>query len=182
MGSLPCHVPVDASLPRSVGEAVEDVQHKGSSVALVGPVLLDRRLGRAKSAVVCLLELVTEAIDDHDEREQGEQGNLGAHRAAKALVVERKPKDVGADDLEDVVARVVEGASAEVEVGTVDLGKVICVEPVGGEEHGEQGEDVGVGEECLPETHNLGFPRGVLHDDDLGAIVANHVLGINKRP
>lgn len=57
---------------------------------------------------------------------------------------------------------------------------LIGVENVGGEEHGEQEQDPGRVGESLPQSHKLSAPRWVLHQNDLGVILTNNFVGIDK--
>lgn len=189
------HLPVNARLPRSVGEAIEHVQDKGSCKPGVAPIFLGiqklrrnaidtgpRLNGLGPLAGVGSLELVTAAPHNHDQGKKRSPCNLGAHCAADALKVEGEAKDVGTDNLHRVVNHTIERAGSSVKVGSVDLGEVVGVEPVGGQEHGEQGQDIRVSEEGLPEAHDFRGPRWVLHDNDLGAILTNDVLCIDEGP
>ena len=76
------------------------------------------------------MEFVSTAPDDHDQGEKCNPGNLGAQCAANALVVEGESENIGTDDLHGVVGDYVQSSGAGVEVGGVDLGEVVDVEPV----------------------------------------------------
>lgn len=146
------HEPVDARLPGSIGESVEHVEYKGTSVSMIGPVLrgVIRLPLSHESTVVSLLELVSAAPYYHDQGEKRAPGSLGTGGPSHALEVQRKAEDVRTNNLHGVVDHRVESARTSVEVGTVDLGEVVGVEPVGGKEHGEQKNDIWIGEKCLP--------------------------------
>jgi hypothetical protein len=178
------HEPVHASLPRGIGEAVEHVKHKGTGIASICPVVLCVGLLGMNSpcTVVGLLEHVTATPDDHDDAKERCPSRLSTGRSADALVIEGKAENVCAYDLHDVVNYSIQGTGPSVEVRVVDLSKVVGVEPVGGKEHGEQENDVRIGEECLPQAHNLRFPRRVLHDDDLGSIRSDNIPRVDKCP
>ena len=176
------HEPVDTGLPCSIGETVEHVEDERSCVSRVRPVLLGVVLVCGPSAGVGLLEHVAKAPDDHDGNKESNPSTLGTGSTANALEVEGKTEDVRANDLHDIVYYAVQCSSAGVEVGAIDLSEVVGVKPVGRQEHGEQRDDVGVGHESLPETKDLGLPRRVLHDDDLGAISTNDISRVDKHP
>ncbi|TKW55711.1 hypothetical protein CTA1_9858 [Colletotrichum tanaceti] len=176
------HVPVDARLPDSVEEAVKHVEEHGPDVhvAAVGPVdggvvlvALDGGAGR-----LLALPGVAAAPDGHGQDEEGDVRGLCAHAAAQAGEVEGVAHDEGAEDLGGPVEQVVEGAGAGVEVRGVHVVGLVGVEDVGGEEHGEEQDDPGVLGEGVPEAAELGLPRGVPHDDDAGAVVADDAGGV----
>lgn len=176
------HEPVDTCLPSRIGKAVEHVEDERTGIASVGPVLLLVVLVLGPGAIISLLEHVAETPDDHNGGQQHSPGNLGTSRSADALVVKSKAKDIGANNLHDVVDYAIERTCAGVEVGAVDLGEVVCVEPIGGEEHGEEQNDIWVGEKGLVQAFNLRAPGWVLHDDDLGAVGADDIPCIDQRP
>lgn len=64
------------------------------------------------------------------------------------------------------------------EVHVVEL---IGVEDVGGEKHGEQQDDPGCQGDSLDQSLDLCLPAGVLHQDDLAAVVANDAPGIAEQ-
>lgn len=143
-------VPVNTRLPSSIKEAVEHVENKGTSIACIRPILLHVVLVFSPGAVVSLLEHVSKAPDDHDADEERGPCGFGSGCSADALDVKPIAKDVSADDLHDVVDNTIQSSCANVEVGSVNLGEVICVEPVGCQEHGEKKNNVRVREEGLP--------------------------------
>ena len=155
-------------MPCGIGETVEHVKNKWTRVALIRPVLLAVLIGLVLSprAIVGRLEFITATPDDHDQSEKGDPGGLGTRCTTNALQVKRKTKDVCTNNLHDVVDNPIQGSSASVEIRAVDLTKVVGIEPVGGKEHGEQGQDIRVSEERFVETQDFGLPRWVLHDND----------------
>lgn len=62
---------------------------------------------------------------------------------------------------------------------TIELVELPGVEPVGGEEHGEQQEDHGIGLESDIKRVNLSFPRGIAGDGDRSPICPNHLLRVD---
>src|SRR5690242_233752 len=176
------HEPVHAGLPCGVGETVEHVQDKGSSVTSIRPVLLWVERIRSPGAVIGLLEHITKAPHNHDGDEESGPSTLGTGSTANSLDVEGKTEDVGTNNLHDVVDDAVQCSGTGVEVGTIDFSEVVSVKPVGGQEHGEKSDDVWIANDGLAESHELGLPRRVLHDNDLGAVRANYVLCIDKHP
>lgn len=149
MSRINWNLPVDRGLPSGIGESVEHVEDEGAGVTCVRPVLLLICLVLGPGAVVGLLEHVSEAPDDHDGREKHTPRSLSTSGTADTLNVKRVTKDVGTDDLHNVVDDAIESSGADVEVCSIDLGEVVGVEPVGSQEHGEEKDDVWVGEEGL---------------------------------
>lgn len=170
-------IPVNAALPRGIVEAVEHVQEHGAEVTLVLPVALNLGLVITGEAG---LPLVAAAPDGEGEDEEDDKGSLGAGGALEALDVEGVAEDDGADHLREPVEEGVEGARADVEVAAVDGVGLVGGEPVRGPEHGEEEEDVGVGDNGLPETDDLGRPRRVLHEDDARAVGADDLVGVGE--
>lgn len=170
------NVPVDAALPRSIVEAVEHVQEHGAEVSLILPVAVPRLVVAGEAG----LPLVAAAPDGEGEDEEDDEGGLCAGGALEALDVEGVAEDDGADHLREPVEERVEGARADVEVAAVDRVGLVGGEPVRGPEHGEEEEDVGVGDDGLPEADELGAPRGVLHQDDARAVGADDAVGVGE--
>jgi hypothetical protein len=175
-------IPVHAGLPCSVSEAVEYVQDERATEARIGPILLRVVFILGPGTVISGLKLVSSAPNDHDQDEESSPCALGTHGTAHSLQVKSEAENVCANNLHEIVDYAVEGPSPSVEVSTVNLVKVVGIEPVGCEEHGEQSHDIRIGPENLVETENLRLPGWVFHDNDLGAVVSNYVLGVNQSP
>lgn len=165
-------VPVHAALPGGIVEAVEHVQEHGAEVSLIRPVARGGEVVTGEAG----LPLVASAPDGEGEDEEDDEGGLGAGCALEALDVEGVAEDDGTDHLGEPVEEGVEGAGADVEEGAVDGVGLVGGEPVRGPEHGEEEEDVGLGDDGLVEADELGAPRGVLHEDDARAVGADHVV------
>jgi hypothetical protein len=89
--------------------------------------------------------------------------------------------DNGTDDLGEVVEKVVQGLGAGIKMGTVDAVLLVGSEPVGAPEHGEQENDRGLVSQGLPKTDELGLPAGMLHQNNLGSIGADDILGVAEK-
>lgn len=57
---------------------------------------------------------------------------------------------------------------------------MVDVEPVGGEEHGEEKDNKRLETKSFPETPKLTLPGWVLHENDAGAVLADDIAGIAK--
>lgn len=173
------HEPVDASLPCRIVETVEHIQEHGTDVTSVLEVNTDKALDRGNPALGLLgLPSITTTPDDHGDEEKRAQCTLGSRRTAKTSNVKGESKYESTDDLRDPVESVVQRTSTGVEVSSVHAVKLVGVEPVGSEEHGEQEDDVRVVRKSLPETDELRLPGGVLHEDDLGAVLTDDLAGV----
>ena len=170
-----CYIPVNACLPCSIVESVEEVQeHRSNIFSAIGPVkLLDH--GRTG---VRLLEGIAAAPDDEGEAEKDNPGDLGSRGAANLAHIEQHTPDGGSNDLGEPVEQAIQSTGADAEVEAIDGILLVDVEPVGNEEHGEEQDDEGLESQRFPETLELRHESGVLHDDDAGAVLADDVLGI----
>ena len=177
------HVPVDAGLPDGIIETVEDVEEHGANVTAVGPVHgggLVLFSGGGGAIDLLHLVLVTATPDDEGEGEKNAEGDLAANGAAQLGEIQGVAKQSGGKDLGEPVEQVVEGARADVEVGGVHVVLLVGVEDVGGEEHREESDDPRLQVQALPETLELGDPSGVLHHDDLGAVLADDGVDVDE--
>jgi hypothetical protein len=125
-----------------------------------------------------LLPGIATTPDNHGESEQDAKGNLSTDTAADTLDIQKRTDNESSDNLGKPVQETVQGLGAGVEVGTVDTVLLVGVEPVGGPEHGEEQDDVGLGLDGLPQTVDLGPPAGALHQNDAGAILTDDLVGI----
>lgn len=172
---LGSNVPVDKALPDGVVHAVEEVKKHGSHVARGSPVGR-HELARGNSlrgdisTSVPLLPGIATAPDRHRQSEEHEKPNTGTDTAADLLNVQEGPDQSRSDDLGEPVQEAVQRLGAGVEVGGVDAVLLVGVEPVGGPEHGEEKDDVGLGPDGVPQADDLGLPAWVLHEDDAGAV------------
>ena len=168
------NLPVNASLPRSIVKPIEHVQEHGSDILLstIRPIDRDKVVSsRLLASRLILLPRVSAAPDSESQDDKTNEAALGANRASGTRKVQSVADDDGAENLGEPVQRVVERAGAGVELGAVHVVGLVRVEGVGGEEHGKQENDPGGRGDGLEEALELGDPRGVLHHDDLGAIV-----------
>lgn len=152
-------------------------------MATIGPVNLVWLVVGLRDHVTSglhLLPSITTAPDDKSEEEQEGKGQLRAHGTANASVIQSVAVDDSADDLGEPVQQVVEGSSTDVESSSVHVVVLVGVEDVGGEEHGEQKENPGRAGDGLPQTNKLRLPRRVFHQDNLGAILTNDLVGIQQ--
>lgn len=180
------HVPVDAGLPKGVVEAVEKVEKQGtkSFASGIGPVQVAaslRVLVHVLASDLFLLPGPTASPDDKGQAHEDNVGDASTGRAANLGVVESPAVDDGAQDLRKPVQQTVEGAGAGVEVSAVETVVLIRVKGIGAEEHGEQQEYIGLLGDRVPDAHNLGIPRRVLHQDDLGTVLSNHLVGVGQQ-
>lgn len=125
-----------------------------------------------------LLPGIATTPDDHGQDEEDTKGDLGTDAAADTVDIQQGTDDHGSDDLSEPVQETVQGLGAGVEVGAVDAVLLVGVEPVGGPEHREEQDDVGLGLDGLPQTVDLGPPAGALHQDDAGAILTDDLVGV----
>ena len=161
------NLPVDICLPDGIVQAVEDVQEHVSDISLVGPILEILWCPESDiSTVVSLGERVTSSPDDHGKPKEHDQASLGSQATGVFLKIEDVSNAEGTGDLGEVVEKGVKGLGAGVEVGTVDGVEMVGVEPIRGEEHGEEEDDKWLELDRLDETHQLGLPGGVLHEDN----------------
>lgn len=129
------HVPVDAGLPSSVKEAVEEVEEHGGKEldAAIVPVNLIVLVGRVHGNLtgsLILLPSVATAPDGKSQKEKNDKRDLGTHTAANAGNIEGVTDHEGAEDLRKPVEQVVEGTSADVELGEVHIDVLVGVEDV----------------------------------------------------
>lgn len=174
--------PVRRGLEDGVVEAVGHVQDHGAGVAAGGEVHgFEGRGGGVGDggAGVAQLEGVAAAPDGEGEDEEHGPGVAGA-QVARVVRVEGVPRGRGAEDLREPVEGVVEGAGADGEVGGVDVLELVGVEPVAGQEHGEEQQDVRVAAQEGEQAQQLGAPGWVFHQDDAAAVGANHVFGVDE--
>ena len=167
---------------RTVIEAVENIEKHGPDVAGRRPILAHGVFGRGLGAGVLLLPRVSPAPDDKGEAEENRPHDLRLQAAPHALHVQGVAEDEGAPDLAEPVEHAVEGAGADVELGRVEVVELVGVEPVAGEEHGKEEDDPGVGPEDLVQADDLALPGRVLHEDDVGAVAADDVAGVDEGP
>jgi hypothetical protein len=96
--------------------------------------------------------------------------------------IQRKPKQRRPEHLRNPIQRIIQRARALIEPREIDIVELVRVKPIRGKEHREQEDDVRVAPEGFPEPEDLGFPGGVLHENDAGAVATHDVFGVDKRP
>jgi len=95
------------------------------------------------------LEGIPTTPDGHCHEEEDHKSHLGPDSPPESLEVKSIAKDVGADNLSSPIKGVVQGSSSDIELGKVDIVKLVGIEPVAGQEHGEEGDNIVVGAEAL---------------------------------
>ena len=175
------HVPVDTSLPSGIVEAVEDVQEHRANVARIRPI---KRLPVGVEfdvhalASVPLLKGIATTPDSKGEDDKNDPGDLGSGRAANTLDIEQISPDTSGENLSQPVEKTVQCLGAGIEVSAVHGILLVDVKPVGNEEHGEEQDHEGFESEGFPQTGQLGFPAGVLHENDAASILTDNVAGV----
>ena len=168
-------LPVYGGLPKSIIEAIEEVEEHRPDIAMVSPISWDEGGVRDGGTGIGLLVGIATSPDDHGEDEKRDPRNLGSKATANTLDVEKVTQDGSGNDLGKVVQETVQGLGASGEVGAVDTVLLVGVEPVRRPEHGEQEDDKGLEADSLPQTDELRLPAGILHEDDARAIRSNDV-------
>lgn len=171
-------LPVDNTLPGSIVHAVEEVKEHRTNVALGSPIpaleTCDFRV-HILTGVPPLPGVPTTPNNDRED-EKADQGCPSTNSTTDALRIKQRAHDTSGHDLRKPVQEAVQGLGARVEVGAVDRVLLVCVEPVGGPEHGEQEDDPRLRADCLPQADDLGLPRGVLHQDDARAVGTHNLV------
>lgn len=169
----PGNVPVGSCLPDRVESTVEHEQEHGTNITTVSPVELDIVFGTGFLSGVLFLEVVAASPNDKSGDEEGDDGGFGLCATGESFRVKANTENPGTENLREIVEDAVEGTCSDIELGQVHTLEVIGVEPVAGEEHGEQKNDVPIRNKDGHHAGEFGFPGGVLHHDDLGAIVTS---------
>lgn len=165
---------------RSVVNTIEDIQEHTTNVVGVLEIDTGRILrGRIRASILALPGITT-TPDGQGEDEKDTQAKTSTSGAAKGGRIQHVSKDERAKHLGEVVEAAVQGAGADVEPGAVDVVEVVGVEPVTGDEHGEEGDDVPVRDQNLAKALDFGPPGWVLHDNDLRTVLTTDVFGLNQ--
>lgn len=160
---------------------IENVEEHWADVTRVLPVHVWITLGSGDITWwLLLLPGVATSPDSHGEDHERNPAALGSHRSAEILEIQQVAENESPNNLGDPVERVVKGTSTGVEVGAVHRVELVSVEPVRGEEHREEEDDIGVGADGVVEANELGFPGWVLHENDLGTILTYNLTGIDE--
>jgi len=175
-------VPVDASLPSCIVEAIEDVEEHDADVTIRGPIHGFKSVSLDRCASVTLLESISTTPDSKSEEDKSNPQNSGAHSTTDKGTVKSVTKDKGTNDLKAPVENVVQSLGASVEVSSINTVELVGVEPVGAEEHWEESDNPRVGAKCVEKTKQLGLPGWVLHEDDARVVSANNSLGVDEAP
>lgn len=168
-------LPVDKTLPGGIVHAVEEVKEHRANVTLGSPIPALEVRGRGVHVLTGVPHLpgVATTPNGDGENEQCDQGHLSTNRATNTFSVKQRTHDNGSHDLRKPVEESVQCLGASVEVGAVNGVLLVCVEPVGGPEHGEEEDDPWFRTNCIPQSDDLGLPRGVLHEDNARAVGTN---------
>jgi CO dehydrogenase/acetyl-CoA synthase alpha subunit len=114
-------------------------------------------------ANILLLEGIPTTPYCKREYKQDDPSGLCSCSSPDIWEVESEAEDGSSEHLRDPVDRVVECASAWVELRKVDVLILVRIEPVGSKEHREEKYDVRVIPKSFPEAQELGFPSWMLH-------------------
>lgn len=156
-------IPINTSLPSSIIKPIADIQNHRPSMPLRPPIIKLIILPRNILTRIFLLKSVPATPNGKRKHEHNHPRDLGLCPASDIGKIQRKAKDEGAADLREPVQHIVEGAGARVESHEIHVLELVGVEPVGGEEHGKEQDDVRIGAEGFPEAEDLSFPGWVLH-------------------
>lgn len=165
-------------MPDGIVESVKEVKEHRAEIARVSPIPRHEVASNTCTRVF-LLPGVATAVDCKGEDKENGHHDLGTDTAADAFQIKKGANNGGGHNLSKPVEEVVQGASADVEVGGVDGVLLVGVEPVGREEHGEEQENEGLRGDGGEHTHNLGAPAGVLHENNLGAVATDNVATVD---
>ena len=154
-------LPVYGGLPKSIIEAIEEVEEHRPDIAMVSPVSWDEGGVRDGGTGIDFLVGIATSPDDHGEDEKRDPRNLGSKATANTLDVEKVTQDGSGNDFGKVVQETIQGLGASGEVGAVDTVLLVGVEPVRRPEHGEQEDDKGLEADRFPQSDDsdcqLGF-------------------------
>lgn len=131
-------------------------------------------------AVVLLLPGPTATVDGDGQDDESDKHDAGTDGTSNPGVVEERTNNGSGTDLSEPVQEAVQGTSAGVKVGGVDGILLVGVEPVGRPHHGEQQDDVGLGNNAGVQTLDFRPPAGVLHENDFAAVVSDDLVGIDE--
>jgi hypothetical protein len=148
-------LPIYACLPCGVVKAIEQVQEHWTNITIACPVLQVFIINRYRYALILSLESIATSPDCKCKHEHGYPSNLGPGGASNVGKVKAKTKDRGSEHLCDPVHRIVECAGACIELRKIDVVKLVCVEPIRGEEHGKEKHDVGIASNSFPQSDEL---------------------------
>ncbi len=114
-------------------------------------------------ASVSQLENIPSAPDGEGEDKHNSPSYLCSSSPPDIREVQCKAEDESSKHLSQPVKRTVKCASTRVELHEIDIVELVCVEPIGGEEHRKEEYYVGITPKCLPKADDLRLPRRVLH-------------------
>lgn len=174
-------IPVNAGLPNSIVEAVEDVQEHWANVSRGSPI--HGHIARVRTyrlTGVVLLVSITTTPQGKGKDKQHNPRNLGTNRSANTLNINEDTGNPCSDDLGKIVQETVEGLGSGAETGTVDRVLLVDIKPIGGEKHGEQKDNEGLKTKRFPKTQKLTLPAGVLLQNDTATILSNNVASVAK--
>ena len=135
-----------------IKEAVEHVEEEVSDVARIEDVLSGGRNVTADFEDKCK----SSAPDGVDKDEEDAPTGDTAGTTWESRPIEECTEHEGSEDFRQPIAEIVESAGADVEVVGVDVVELVCVDPIGGPEHGEEEDNVVVCLQSFEETLQFG--------------------------
>lgn len=144
-------LPISTCLKSGIIETIKDIQKHGSQVATISPIH-----GCCHHlASVLFLEGIPTSPDTHGDGQQETKVDFGPRRPREILHVQGLAKNESPDHLGQPVQETVKRTGANVEVGAVDTVKMVSVEPVAGEKHGKEEDDVPVGSQDVDQAEEF---------------------------
>lgn len=129
----------------TIVKAVEHVQEHRTHVSGTRPVHLRSRLGRRIRPRVPFLPRVAAAPYHHRDHKQHAPYHPGPHTPSQTLDIQPVTEHVSSDDLARPVKDAVERSGPDVELCGIEVVELVGVEPIAGQEHGEEADDPDVG-------------------------------------
>lgn len=165
--SLRTHQVIRKALPDAVEDAGKDVQEAECRISAI----LEIHTGRQVRTSVSALFRIRPAPDGPNEQEGDGPTCPSAGSPAEPRIIEHETDGETADHLGEPVEQVVECAGADGEEDRVEILELPGVEPVAGQEHGEEEEYPGVGAQEAVETQQLPSPVRLFGHDDARSVV-----------
>ena len=166
----------------TVIKPIEHVQEHRAHVPATRPVHLRRRLRRRVRPRIRLLPRIAAPPNNHRERKKHDPNHPRLHSSPHTPNIKPIPKQIRARNLARPIQNAIKRPGPDVELRRIEAVELIRVEPVAGQEHGEESHDPDVRREDLEEADDLAPPGGVFHEDDVGAVGADDGLGVDEAP
>jgi hypothetical protein len=168
-------------LPERIEHAVEDVKEHRTDVTAAGPVgwNISRLFGNGGTSVKLGIS-VTTTVDNHCHDEEESPRQFGSERTADLLHIKEVTNSKCTNDLCEVVQAAVQGLGTCAEASSIYRVLLVDVEPVGSPEHRDQKDDPWLEFGGLKQSHDLGCPAGMLHENDLGSILSDDLLRVDE--